>query len=267
VRIDGDPRRQVVVLVGPLDRPDEKVLPLLFAAGVARELGASEIGLVAPYFPFLRQDAAFHPGEAVSARLFAGLVSKSVDWLITVDPHLHRTRDLGELFTVPAEVVHSAPLIAGWIRDRVARPVIVGPDEESAQWVAEVAAGVDAPWVVMAKRRRGDRAVELALPPMASLEGRQPVLVDDIVASGGTARAASRLLANAGFPLQWVVAVHAVADPLSAEALEREARVELVTCNTIHHPSNRIDVSDAIRDAVERRLPAGVVTGAATATR
>jgi ribose-phosphate pyrophosphokinase len=267
VRIHGDPRGRIVALVGSLDRPDEKVLPFLFAAGKLREMGVRAVGLVAPYFPFLRQDAAFHPCEAVSARLFGGLVSRTVDWVVTVDPHLHRTHALGELLTVPTDVVHSAPLIAGWLRSRVARPVIVGPDEESAQWVAEVAAGVEAPWVVMAKRRRGDRAVELALPPMGGLEGRQPVLVDDIVSSGGTVRAASRLLANAGFPLRWAVAVHAVADPLTAAALEREARVELVTCSTIHHPSNRIDVSDAIRAAVERRLPAGAVTEAATAVR
>jgi hypothetical protein len=85
--------------------------------------------------------------------------------------------------------------------------------------------------------------------------------------SGGTVRAASRLLAHAGFTLRWVVAVHAVADPLSAAALEREARVELVTCNTIPHPSNRIDVLDAICAAVERRIPAGVMAEAATAAR
>jgi hypothetical protein len=72
---------------------------------------------------------------------------------------------------------------------------------------------------------------------------------------------------RAGLPLQWVVAVHAVADPLTAEALEREARVELVTCNTIPHPSNRIDVLDAIRAAVERRIPAGALAEAATASR
>jgi ribose-phosphate pyrophosphokinase len=264
VRIGGSPEGEAVVLVGSLDRPDEKVLPFWFAARAARDMRAREIGLVAPYFPFLRQDAAFAPGEAVSSRLFAGLVSEAVDWLVTVDPHLHRTHNLGELFTIPTEVVHTAPSIAGWIRRRVDRPLIVGPDEESAQWAADVAAGVGAPWVVMTKRRLGDHAVELTLPRMGGLEGRQAVLVDDIVASGGTVRAASRLLANAGFPLRWVVAVHAVADPLRVEALEREAGVELITCNTIAHPSNRIDVLEAIYPAVRRRLPAGTPMEAAT---
>ena len=210
--------------------------------------------MVAPYLPFLRQDAVFHSGEAVSARLFAHLISSTVDWLVTVDPHLHRTRDLRELFTIPAEAVHAAPVIADWIRRHIERPVIVGPDEESAQWVAGVAEAVGAPWVVMTKRRLGDRAVELSLPKMLSFHGREPVLVDDIVASGGTLRAASRLLASAGHPLRWVVAVHPVVDPLGAESLAPEARVELVSCNTIPHPTNGIDLSAVLYAAVERRL-------------
>jgi ribose-phosphate pyrophosphokinase len=262
VRIDGDPQGRVVLLVASLERPDEKVLPLVFAAGAARDLHAGGVGLVAPYLPYLRQDTAFHPGEAVSARLFAGLLSTTVDWLVTVDPHLHRTHDLGELFTIPTEVVQSAPLMAEWIRRHVPRPVIVGPDEESARWVAAVAAAVDAPWVVMSKHRLGDHTVELELPPLERLRGREPVLVDDIVASGGTARAAARLLERAGFAARWLVAVHAVADPPTTERLERETHLELATCNTIQHPTNRIDVAEAVRAAVERRLLVGAEIGA-----
>lgn len=224
----------------------------LSEAAWARDLHASEVGLVAPYFPYLRQGAAFHPGEAVSAPLFAGLVSSRVDWLVTVDPHLHRTHDLQDLFPIPADVVQSAPLIAAWIRLHVARPLIVGPDQESAQWVAGVAADLDAPWVVMTKRRLGDHRVELNLPTVRGLEDHQPVLVDDIVASGGTVRAAARLLAARGFARPWVVAVHAVADRLTTEMPEREARLELATCSTIHHTSNRIDVSEAVRLTVSQ---------------
>jgi ribose-phosphate pyrophosphokinase len=63
VRITGDVAGRAVVLVAALDRPDEKLLPLLFAAATARDLGATTVGLVAPYLPYLRQDRRFHPGE------------------------------------------------------------------------------------------------------------------------------------------------------------------------------------------------------------
>jgi ribose-phosphate pyrophosphokinase len=133
IRIAGRAAERTVILAGSLDRPDGKVLPLLFAAGTARDLGASGIGLVVPYLSYLRQDAAFRPGEGVSARHFARLLSGTADWLVTVDPHLHRISDLGRLFTCRTEVVHAAPLLSGWIRSRVRDPLVIGPDEESRQ--------------------------------------------------------------------------------------------------------------------------------------
>ena len=130
VRLSGPVEGEDVVLVAGLDRPDDKVLPLLFAAATARDLGATSVGLVAPYLPYLRQDRRFQAGEGISARYFARLLSQAVDWLVTVDPHLHRIGTLAELFSVPAEALHAAPLLAGWIRRHVEKPLVLGPDAE-----------------------------------------------------------------------------------------------------------------------------------------
>jgi ribose-phosphate pyrophosphokinase len=254
VRICGVAAGRTVILVGSLDRPDHKILPLIFAAGTAREMGATCVGLVTPYLAYLRQDAAFRPGEALSARHFARLLSDAVSWLVTVDPHLHRIQDLGELFSIRTETVHAAPLLARWIRDQVKRPVIIGPDAESAQWVEQVASRVGAPWVTLAKRRRGDRTVELSLPSMTAVRHLRPVLLDDIVSSGGTMLAAARLLMAAGFPRPMIVAVHPVLAEATAENFERSGGLELVSCNTIDHPTNRIDVTGAVLTGVAHQL-------------
>ena len=89
-RIDTQVQGRSVILACTFDRPDEKFLMLTFAAATARELGAVRIGLVAPYLCYLRQDQRFRPGEAVTSRLFARMVSGTFDWLVTIDPHLHR---------------------------------------------------------------------------------------------------------------------------------------------------------------------------------
>jgi len=81
--LDGD-----AVIVCTLDRPDAKVLPLMMAAATVRELGAARVGLVAPYLAYMRQDMRFHPGEAISARIFGGWLGHTFDWLVTVEPHL-----------------------------------------------------------------------------------------------------------------------------------------------------------------------------------
>ena len=253
VRLLDEVAGRTVILVGPLDHPDEKLLPLLFAAATARERGAAAVGLVAPYLSYLRQDAEFMTGEAVSGRHFLRLLSGAADWLVTVDPHLHRIPDLRGVFAGRCDVVHAAPLIADWVQRHTRFPLVIGPDAESEQWVEAVAADLGAPCRILAKRRRGDRVVELTLPPMPEAKAWQPVLLDDMVSTGGTVLAAARLLEAAGFPPPLVVAVHAVLGADVSESLA-EARLELVTCNTIDHPSNRIDVTPLLRDAIGRQV-------------
>lgn len=257
VRIAGAAVGRRVVLAGSLDRPDGKILPLLFAAATARDLGAVEVGLVAPYLSYLRQDIAFRPGEGVSARHFARLLSAAADWVVTVDPHLHRIPELGRFFTCRTEVVHTAPLLAQWIRTRVRDPLVLGPDEESRQWVEGVARAANAPWALLAKRRRGDRVVEMALPSGLTASARRPVLVDDIVASGTTMSAAVRLLRRAGFAEPLCLVVHPVFAPGALEGLREAGAGEVVSCDTIPHPTNGIEVGGVVADAVAGVLERG----------
>jgi ribose-phosphate pyrophosphokinase len=262
IRLNPSVAGKAVVLIASLDRADEKLLPLLFTAGAARDLGATSVGLVAPYLGYLRQDRQFEAGEGVSARHFAHLVSGSVGWLITVDPHLHRTASLEELYTIPTQTVASAPLIAEWIRSHVPRPVIIGPDSESGQWVERVAAAIGAPHVLLQKRRSGDKVVAIRLPDLRAAIGHQPVLVDDIIATGGTMIEATHLLRQAGWPAPVCVGVHAVFAGSAYQALEEAGAGRIVTCNTIAHPSNAIDVSRQISVAVFQTLDATVAVGA-----
>ena len=163
-----------VIIVAALDRPDDKFLPLAFLAATARDLGAVRVGLVAPYLAYMRQDRRFHGGEGVTSRYFAGLLSRAVDWLVTVDPHLHRVHRLADLYTIPACVVHAAPAIAAFIRAAYPSSLLVGPDEESEQWVAAVAADAGVPYVVLAKERAGDRDVRVRAPTLPKRGNRSP---------------------------------------------------------------------------------------------
>src|SRR5690606_29301909 len=98
VRVDAPVAGRPVAIVARLDHPDAKTLALLFAADAVRELGAAGVGLVAPYLPYMRQDHRFHPGEAITSRSYARLLSRSFDFLVTVDPHLHRWHSLAEIY-------------------------------------------------------------------------------------------------------------------------------------------------------------------------
>ena len=256
VRIDTPVDGQDVVLVCGLERPQEKILPLLFLAATAKDLGARRVGLVAPYLSFMRQDSRFHPGEGITSQYFARLVSGAVDWLCTVDPHLHRYHSLEQVYAIPTEVVRAAPAIASWIRDHVEAPVLIGPDAESEQWVRAVAERIDAPFVVLEKTRRGDRDVSVSVPQLEPYRDRTPVLVDDIISTGRTMIETLRHLTDAGVREPVVIGVHAVFVDRAHEDILGAGAARVVTCDTIEHPSNRISVADALAAGVRARLGA-----------
>ncbi len=243
LRLDTSPKGHDVMLVCTLDRPDLKTLPMLFAAATCRELGARSVGLVAPYLAYMRQDIRFRPGEAVTSRHYAKMLSAELDWLVTVDPHLHRYDSLDEIYTIPSRSVAAAPALAGWLSEQVARPVLIGPDEESSQWVAGVAGLIDAPWLILEKSRRGDHDVDVSVPRLERHRGCTPVLLDDIVSTGATMAATLAHVCGQGFVAPVCMAVHGVFAS-DAEATLRTAGVgRIVTCNTVAHDSNAICVA------------------------
>lgn len=254
VRLQADVAGRDVILLCTLDHPDAKVLPLLWLAAAVRENGAARIGLLVPYLPYMRQDAVFRAGEIVSARHFAALLSGPFDWLATVDPHLHRIGSLSEIFSIPAVAIHAAPAIAEWICDEVDAPLIVGPDEESRQWVQDIAARCHAPMVVLRKARLGDTAVQIAAPDLPDASYRTPVLVDDIVSTGHTMLEAARRLREHGYRAPVCVGVHALFAG-SAYADLCAISADVVSCDTVEHPSNRIPLAEQLAAGVPAPLP------------
>ena len=242
------------VLVCPLHPPDAVTVPLLMAADTLRELGARRVGLVAPYLAYMRQDRRFQDGQAVSARLYARLLSAHFDSLVTVDPHLHRIHALDEVYTLRSRVVHAAPALAAWIREQVDNPVIVGPDGESGQWARDVAARVGAPVAVMQKVRLGDTDVRSSVPQINDYLEHTPVLLDDIIASGHTLVEAIGHLHALGTPAPVCVAVHGLMAGDARRIIEQAGAARVACTNTLRGESNIIDVSAVIAEGVRAVL-------------
>jgi ribose-phosphate pyrophosphokinase len=243
-----------VVLLCSLDDPDSKSLPLLFAADAARDQEARSIGLVAPYLAYMRQDRAFNPGEAVSSRSFARLLSQSFDWLATVDPHLHRYANLAAVYRIPAIAASASAPIAAWVRSNVASPFLVGPDSESAQWVQRIAVQAGAAYAVLDKRRHGDRSVEIKAGEADLPAGSTPVIVDDIASSATTLIETVRLLRERGWPPPVCIVVHALFAGDAWQRLAETGPALVVSTNSVAHASNRIDMTAPLSKAVTQAL-------------
>ncbi|WP_242928449.1 ribose-phosphate pyrophosphokinase [Pontibacter vulgaris] len=243
VRILSDVQNKNVLLVMTLDHPDDKLLPLYFFTLAAREQGVRKIGLVAPYLAYMRQDKLFHQGEAVTSGFFAHLLSQLADWIVTIDPHLHRRASMSEIYTVPVTVLHAAHLISKWIKDNVKNALIVGPDSESEQWVKEVAREADVPYIVLEKVRKGDRQVEIKVPDVSRWKDHRPVLVDDIISTARTMAITIQHLIQAGFHKPICVGVHPIFAGNAFEELKAAGAEKIISCDTIPHASNGISVS------------------------
>jgi ribose-phosphate pyrophosphokinase len=175
-----------VIICRSLNQPNEKLLELLLAAKTARELGAKTLTLVAPYLCYMRQDIAFHPGEAVSQTIIGNFLAELFDNVITVDPHLHRIQHLAQAIPTKNAISLSAtPLMAAFLKAHIENPVLLAPDSEAQQWVKAVAEPNGWEYGICNKIRRGDRKVEITLPDI-DLSGRAVVIVDDVASSGQT---------------------------------------------------------------------------------
>ena len=250
VRLLTEVRARSVVLVCTLDSPDDKTLRLLFAAHAARDLGAARVGLVAPYLAYMRQDKRFRSGEAITSNAYARLLSASVDWIVTIDPHLHRRSSMSEIYSIPVAVCHAASKFSDWIREHVTDAIVIGPDSESEQWVSAVADAAGAPFTTLEKTRLGDRDVEIKIQNVERWRDRRPVLVDDIISSGRTMEVAIRQLVALGFAPPVVLGVHGLFADDAFARLRAAGVAQVVSTNSVPHQSSEIDISDVLASAI-----------------
>ena len=239
-----------VTLLRTLDNPNEKLVELMLVARTARTLGAHHVTLVAPYLAYMRQDIAFQPGEVVSQRVVGRFLAELFDAVITVDPHLHRVATLAEAVPVAqATVLSGAPLLADLIAKHYQRPLLVGPDEESAQWVAQAAARHRFEHAVCHKIRRGDRDVQIALPD-TPVTGRNVVLMDDVASSGHTLAEAARLLLTAGAASVDVAVTHALFAGDAVKLIRLAGVGQIWSTDCIVHASNAVSMSGLIAQSL-----------------
>ena len=244
VDILSDIRGQNIIIIDAFDRPNDKIFPLLWFCQTAKELGVVNMGLIATYSPFMRQDAIFTTDQNLSSRSFSDLFEEYIDWFATCEPHLHHIGDLNEIFTIPAHRIHLTELAGNAVAHHFENPIIIGLDAQSRQWAQKIATIAGCDYIVLKKKRRGDRDVTIDIeganiPPKAT-----PVFVDDIVSSGKSILAASTQLKQ--LPQKpHLIAMHGIFTENAYQLIET-ALASIITSNTIPHKSNGIDIYPAI---------------------
>ncbi|WP_431260650.1 ribose-phosphate diphosphokinase [Roseateles chitinivorans] len=243
----------VIVLRGLQHQPNDRLIELLITAPAARGWGVRHLMLVAPYLAYMRQDMEFTPGEAVSQRHIAALLSTQFDRVVTVDPHLHRIASLDEVMPKGRGVALSAASLLGrFIAVQVPGAVLVGPDEESGQWVAEAARAAKLDHAVGRKVRFGDTQVQLAFPDL-EVRGRAVVLLDDMASTGRTLIGSAREALERGAASVDVAVTHALFNGDALPALRAAGVRHVWSSNAVSHESNAVCIAELLATALRRK--------------
>ena len=239
-----------VVICRSLNRPNDKLVELAIAAATARQLGAAVVTLVAPYLCYMRQDKAFHPGEAVSQRIVGELLAAWFDEVLTVDPHLHRVHRLEDAVpAAKASALSATDAMSQFLDQHIENPVLIGPDEESEQWVKAIAQRNGLEFQVASKLRFGDSEVKVSLPD-AGYGGRHVVLVDDVVSTGRTLVAACQQLQPYRPASISVIVTHALFVGDALQQIREAGAKEVISCDSVIHSTNRIPLADCLARAL-----------------
>lgn len=221
------------------------IIEAILAAKTAKELGAKKVVLVAPYFPYLRQDKRFHKGEAISQIIITGLIDKYFDAVYLTDPHLHRKNKLDHIFKIKSKKLTANNLIANYIKKNIKNPVIIGPDEESYKWAKNVAEMIGAESRILKKKRYSSYHVEIKLNKKINLRNKNAVIVDDIISTGNTILETAKILKRIGAKKIYCICVHGIFVNDSLNKLKK-AGINVISTNTIPNKAAKIDVSRVI---------------------
>ena len=254
-----------VVFCRPLIDANRRLIELELAMATAERLGASRLTLVAPYLCYMRQDKAFQAGEAISQRIIGDFLAHRLDTLITVDPHLHRIRSLAEAVPVRSAVaVSAASVMASWLGRQGTAPLVVGPDEESEQWVSAIARPGGLEYCVARKQRYGDRDIRIVMPEV-HFRDRDVVLADDVVSTGTTLAEAAQQIMDRGARSLTAMVSHAVFAEGSLDRLRSAGVTRIVSTDSIPHSSNALRLHHLLAAALmaEPGMQAGTASGGA----
>ena len=150
--------------------------------------------------------------------------------------------------------MHAAGEISKWITKNVNDPLLIGPDEESKNWVSLVAQNANAPFIILNKTRYGDRKVKISSPELEAYKHKTTVLVDDIISTARTMIEVVKHLKNSKMKDMVVIGIHAIFAGKAYQNLEESGVGRIVTCNTIPHSTNAIDLTNPLGKGIEKLI-------------
>jgi len=256
VRIDENVRGNDVFIMQPTNPPAENIMEMLLLIDAARRASAARITCVMPYYGYARQDRKDQPRVPIGAKLMANMIQAAgVDRVLGIDFHQHQ---LQGFFDVPVDHLYAMPVFtAHYRRMQLHEPVVVAPDVGSAKMARGFAKRLNASLAIIDKRRPQPNVSEV-VNVVGEVEGRDCILVDDMIDTAGTVTEASRALKKLGAQDIYICATHALLSGPARQRLNDAPIKEVAVTDTIAIPEERrpsqlcvLSVGDLLSKAIK----------------
>src|SRR3954453_21731244 len=237
VRIDENVRGNDVFIVQSTNAPAENLMELLLLIDAARRASAARITCVMPYYGYARQGRKDQPRVPIGAKLVANMIQAAgVDRVLGIDFHQHQ---LQGFFDVPVDHLYAMPVFTAHYRKmQLHEPVVVAPDVGSAKMARGFAKRLNASLAIIYKRRPLPNVSEV-VNVVGQVEGRDCILVDDMIDTAGTVAEASCALKDLGARDVYVCATHALLSGKAVERLSKAPIMEVTVTDTVAIPDEK----------------------------
>jgi ribose-phosphate pyrophosphokinase len=238
VRIDENVRGRDVFIFQSTNPPAENMLELLILMDAAKRASAARLTVVIPYFGYARQDRKDQPRVAISAKLMANLITTAgADRVMAVDFHQHQ---LQGFFDIPVDHMYAAPVFVQHYRQKTLKDlVVVAPDVGGAKMARGFAKRLNASLAIIDKRRPSANIAEV-VNVVGEVGGRDCLVVDDLIDTGGTMAEAITALKLLGARNVYCCASHALLSGPAVERLAASPVAEVAVTNTVPVPPARM---------------------------
>ncbi len=260
-------RERDVFLIQPIVSPvNTRLMELLIMIDAAKRASAGRITAVIPYYAYGRSDKKDQPRIPITARLLANFIeSAGADRVLTVDLHAGQIQGF---FNIPVDELTAFPLIAEHFRaQNLKSPVVVATDVGGAKRARNVAARLDAGLAIFDKRRDGNNDAVEAMTLIGEVAGRDCVIVDDEILTGGTVLSAIKGLREHGARSIHIACVHPVFAKQAFEVLDSPDLAGMVFTDTLplvhgtfqQVETNVLSIAPLLGDAIHRIHTGGSV--------
>jgi len=249
LRIGGDLDDEAVVIQSTGYPQDENLLELFFILKNLKSLGVGDIRAVIPYFGYGRQEKRFKAGEAISAAIVAELLEDAgASQVFSINLHEDGITDF---FNIPAYNLSAMPLIADHIKGTMDDCIVIAPDKGALEYARDISRSLNCEYDYLEKHRISPQKVETKTKDI-DIDGRQVVIIDDIISTGGTIVNASHILRDDGALKIMVACVHPV---LVEDALLRIFATgvdDVVATDTLRSDVSVISVASLVAEALKK---------------